>query len=39
MAGIAPQRLVFLDEGGVLTTMARRYGRTFPRVLDRPRGQ
>jgi hypothetical protein len=32
VGGIAPQRLVFLDECGVLTTMARRYGR-------RPRGQ
>ncbi len=32
MGGIAPQRLVFLDECGVLTNMARRYGRS-------PRGQ
>ena len=32
VGGIAPQRLVFLDECGVLTTMARRYGRS-------PRGQ
>jgi hypothetical protein len=32
VGGIAPQRRVFLDECGVLTTMARRYGRS-------PRGQ
>jgi transposase len=32
VGGIAPERLVFLDESAVLTTMARRYGR-------RPRGQ
>ena len=32
MGGIAPQRLVFLDECGVRTNMARRYGRS-------PRGQ
>ena len=32
VGGIAPQRLVFLDECGVLTNMARRYGRS-------PRGQ
>jgi transposase len=32
VGGIAPQRLVFLDECGVLSTMARRYGRS-------PRGQ
>jgi transposase len=32
VGGIAPQRLVFLDECGVLTTMTRRYGRS-------PRGQ
>ena len=32
MGGIAPQWLVFLDECGVLTNRARRYGR-------RPRGQ
>lgn len=27
MAGIDPQRLVFLDESGVTTEMTRRYGR------------
>jgi transposase len=32
VGGIAPERLVFLDECGVLTNMARRYGRS-------PRGQ
>jgi transposase len=32
IGGIAPERLVFLDESAVLTTMARRYGRS-------PRGQ
>ena len=32
VGGIAPQRLVFLDECGVLTNMVRRYGRS-------PRGQ
>jgi hypothetical protein len=32
VGGIAPQRLVFLDECGVLTNMAHRYGRS-------PRGQ
>lgn len=32
MAGIGPERLVFLDECGVLTNMARRYGRS-------PRGE
>ena len=31
-AGIAPEQLVFLDESAVLTSMARRYGRS-------PRGQ
>jgi DDE superfamily endonuclease len=31
-AGIAPDRLVFLDESAVLTSMARRYGRS-------PRGE
>jgi len=28
VGGIAPERLVFLDECGVLTNMARRYGRS-----------
>jgi transposase len=32
IGGIAPERLVFLDESAVLTSMARRYGRS-------PRGQ
>ena len=32
VGGIAPERLVFLDEGGVLTNMVRLYGRS-------PRGQ
>jgi transposase len=32
IGGIAPERLVFLDESAVLTNMARRYGRS-------PRGQ
>ena len=32
VAGIAPERLVFLDECGVLTNMARLYGRS-------PRGE
>ena len=32
VGGIAPERLVFLDESAVLSTMARRYGRS-------PRGQ
>jgi hypothetical protein len=32
IGGIAPERLVFLDESVVLTSMARRYGRS-------PRGQ
>jgi transposase len=32
IGGIAPERLVFLDESAVLTAMARRYGRS-------PRGQ
>ena len=32
IGGIAPQRLVFIDESAVLTSMARRYGRS-------PRGQ
>ena len=32
LGGIAPERLVFLDESAVLTNMARRYGRS-------PRGQ
>jgi transposase len=32
IGGIAPERLVFLDESAVLTTMARRYARS-------PRGQ
>ena len=32
LGGIAPERLVFLDESAVLTSMARRYGRS-------PRGQ
>jgi DDE superfamily endonuclease len=32
IGGIAPERLVFLDESAVLTKMARRYGRS-------PRGQ
>ncbi len=32
IGGIAPERLVFIDESAVLTSMARRYGR-------RPRGQ
>jgi transposase len=32
VGGIAPERLVFLDESAVLTNMARRYGRS-------PRGQ
>ena len=32
LGGIAPDRLVFLDESAVLTNMARRYGRS-------PRGQ
>jgi transposase len=30
VGGIAPQRLVFLEEGGGLTNMARRYGRSPP---------
>jgi transposase len=32
LGGIAPERLVFLDDSAVLTSMARRYGRS-------PRGQ
>ena len=32
LGGIAPERLVFIDESAVLTSMARRYGRS-------PRGQ
>ena len=32
LGGIAPDRLVFIDESAVLTSMARRYGRS-------PRGQ
>ncbi|MBV8402337.1 MAG: transposase, partial [Acetobacteraceae bacterium] len=32
IGGIAPERLVFIDESAVLTSMARRYGRS-------PRGQ
>ena len=32
VGGIAPERLVFIDESAVLTSMARRYGRS-------PRGQ
>jgi hypothetical protein len=32
VGGVVPERLVFLDESAVLTTMARRYGRS-------PRGQ
>ena len=32
IGGIAPERLVFLDESAILTNMARRYGRS-------PRGQ
>lgn len=32
VGGIAPERLVFIDEGGVLTNMARLYGRS-------PRGE
>jgi hypothetical protein len=32
VGGIAPERLVFFDESAVLTSMARRYGRS-------PRGQ
>ena len=35
MAGIAPDRLVFLDECGVLTSMARLYGRS-PRGTRAP---
>lgn len=32
LGGLAPERLVFLDESAVLTSMARRYGRS-------PRGE
>ena len=32
IGGIAPERLMFIDESAVLTSMARRYGRS-------PRGQ
>ena len=32
VGGIAPERLVFIDESAVLTSMVRRYGRS-------PRGQ
>ena len=32
IGGIAPERLVFIDESAMLTSMARRYGRS-------PRGQ
>ena len=32
IGGIAPERLVFLDESAVLTSLARRYGRS-------PRGE
>ena len=32
LGGIAPERLVFIDESAVLTSLARRYGRS-------PRGQ
>ena len=32
IGGIAPERLVFIDESAVLTSMARRYGRS-------PRGE
>ena len=32
IGGIAPERLVFIDESAVLTSLARRYGRS-------PRGQ
>ena len=32
IGGLAPERLVFIDESAVLTSMARRYGRS-------PRGQ
>jgi hypothetical protein len=32
VGGIAPERLVFLDESAILTNMARRYGRS-PRGL------
>ena len=28
LGGIAPERLVFIDESAVLTSMARRYGRS-----------
>ena len=32
IGGIAPERLVFIDESAVLTSLARRYGRS-------PRGE
>ena len=38
VGGISPERLVFLDECGVLTTMARLRGRSLGRLarFDRP---
>jgi len=34
IGGIAPERLVVIDESAVLTSMARRYGRSPERVND-----